>query len=289
MKLIAIDLDGTLLHSDHKISRENAEAIKFAQNLGIEVSICTGRYYADAKALIDEAGIKTHIISNNGASVCSKDGEFLETFELDSSALKDAVDWLERNDYFYEIENDFNNMYLDTAFDTLKDDFYRAKDKYNYSDDLHLNIVGALQSQANKLVLSSAEEILSVEDKPLNLQVVTFDQDKRQKAMDYCNSKPEFATFASTDYNFEVTQSITSKGHALKCLASHLNVSLDETMAIGDSFNDLSMLKVAHYSIAMGNAREEIKKLCSFTTLKNTENGVAHAIHTYIKKLNLYV
>ena len=127
MKLIAIDLDGTLLHSDHKISRENAEAIKFAQNLGIEVSICTGRYYADAKALIDEAGIKTHIISNNGASVCSKDGEFLETFELDSSALKDAVDWLERNDYFYEIENDFNNMYLDTAFDTLKDDFYTLK------------------------------------------------------------------------------------------------------------------------------------------------------------------
>ena len=136
-------------------------------------------------------------------------------------------------------------------------------------------------------MLSSAEDIFSIEDKPLNLQVVTFDQDKRQKAMDYCNSKPEFATFASTDYNFEVTQSITSKGHALKCLASHLNISLDETMAIGDSFNDLSMLKVAHYSIAMGNARDEIKNLCSFTTLKNTENGVAHAIHTYIKKLNL--
>lgn len=290
MKLIAIDLDGTLLNTHHKISKENADAIRMAQRLGIEVTICTGRYYADVKALADEAGIKTHIISNNGSSICSKDGQTIDSFQLNRVDLKEILTWLEKNSYSYEIATDFNNIYLKDAFENLEKDFYTAKkiDSSLEESALH-TVLGALRSQTNMMLLDSKEDILSLKDNLYNLQVVTFDKEKRKKGIEFCKSNGSFSVVTSSDFNFELVNNITSKGHALSVLGKYLNIDLTETMAIGDSFNDLSMLKKAKYSVAMGNAREEIKSICDFTTLKNNDNGVAHAINKYINKCNISI
>ena len=89
-------------------------------------------------------------------------------------------------------------------------------------------------------------------------------------------------TYSSNRY-MEFNSIHTSKGLALKNLAKHLNITIDETMAIGDHLNDLSMLEVAGLSVAVNNAQDEVKRICDVTTsLNNCEGGVAQAIEKYV-------
>ncbi|MFD6211573.1 HAD hydrolase family protein, partial [Peribacillus sp. NPDC060253] len=92
----------------------------------------------------------------------------------------------------------------------------------------------------------------------------------------------ELMVVSSADHNIEMTSKRASKGMALEKLAFLLNGSLDQAMAIGDSNNDLSMFQKVGYSVAMGNAKDVIKAVCTTTTLKNDENGVAYAIYRYM-------
>lgn len=87
----------------------------------------------------------------------------------------------------------------------------------------------------------------------------------------------------SSDRNFEVEHKDASKGNALCYLANHLSIPMQETVAIGDSYNDISMLTMAGKGIAMGNANDDIKAVCSKVTLTNVEDGVAHALFNILK------
>lgn len=110
MRLIATDLDGTLLNHKNEISTENAEALKFAQNQGIEVIIATGRTYADVNSICKKAGISTYIISSNGAAIHSIAGEEISSISIDRTDAKEILQYLEENNYYYEISNS-NNIF----------------------------------------------------------------------------------------------------------------------------------------------------------------------------------
>lgn len=80
----------------------------------------------------------------------------------------------------------------------------------------------------------------------------------------------------------EIAHADASKGHALQFMAGHLNIPMENTVAIGDNFNDLSMFEAAGISIAMGNAEEQVKARSTYVTKTHNENSVAHALRTYI-------
>jgi Cof subfamily protein (haloacid dehalogenase superfamily) len=110
----------------------------------------------------------------------------------------------------------------------------------------------------------------------------------KKKLEEGCTQFKKFSALtivSSANHNIEITSKNASKGIALERLVSLTNRSLEQTIAIGDSNNDLSMFQKAKYSVAMGNAKDEIKDACTMTTLKNDENGVAHAIYQYLDKL----
>ncbi len=94
MKLIALDLDGTLLNNKSIISKKNAEAIKYAQDKGIEITISTGRPHFDVCSICKKANISTHIIGSNGASIHFKDKKELYSIGIDKKDVKEILHWL---------------------------------------------------------------------------------------------------------------------------------------------------------------------------------------------------
>ncbi|HDR8095235.1 TPA: HAD hydrolase family protein, partial [Bacillus cereus] len=92
----------------------------------------------------------------------------------------------------------------------------------------------------------------------------------------------DLAITSSYWHNLEINHRDAQKGNGLYTLAEHLNISVENTVAIGDGLNDVSMMEKANISIAMGNAVEEIKAMCKYETLSNEEHGVAHALYKYV-------
>lgn len=103
MKLIAIDLDGTLLNSKHQVSLENENALRQAQRDGIEVVVSTGRAHFDVMSIFKPLGIKTWVISANGAVIHDPDGRLYHQETIDKQRAYDILSWLESENYYYEV------------------------------------------------------------------------------------------------------------------------------------------------------------------------------------------
>ncbi|MGW8956806.1 HAD-IIB family hydrolase [Paenibacillus sp. NPDC055715] len=123
--------------------------------------------------------------------------------------------------------------------------------------------------------------IPSYEDIPLDVEIYnvlcfSFDQAKLNRGRERYREFPGLNMVISLDRNFEVEHKDASKGNALRYLADHLGISMEEAATVGDSYNDIPMLTMAGKGIAMGNAKEDINAVCSEVTLTNVENGLAH-------------
>lgn len=103
MKLIAIDLDGTLLNSKHQVSLENENALRQAQRDGIEVVVSTGRAHFDVMSIFEPLGIKTWVISANGAVIHDPEGRLYHHETIDKKRAYDILSWLESENYYYEV------------------------------------------------------------------------------------------------------------------------------------------------------------------------------------------
>ena len=111
----------------------------------------------------------------------------------------------------------------------------------------------------------------------------SMNPEKLQLGRETFSSRTDVAMVVSFEHNFEMQHPDVSKGNALTKLAEHLNIPMKDTVAIGDNFNDVSMLKMAGLGIAMGNAEPEILAMAQSITRTNVEHGVAHAIHKLLE------
>lgn len=103
MKLIAIDLDGTLLNSSHQVSDENERALREARQAGIEIVVSTGRAHFDVHSIFEPLGIKTWVISANGAAIHAPDGRLYHCDAIEETRARGILSWLEENQYYYEV------------------------------------------------------------------------------------------------------------------------------------------------------------------------------------------
>lgn len=284
MKLIAVDLDGTLLNADSRISEVNASAVRKAQESGITVAIATGRAVYDVQEKLRESGLNAPVISANGAVVHDDQKHLLTSCPMDRSQAFSVLAWLEENEFYYEIMTDQaiyspqkGHQILTIEMDrvlsanpdvTLKELIYATEKQY---------------SQAGIVRIASYEHIPQ-EAEIYNILAFSLEEHKLEKGRSRFRNDSSLTMVVSSDHNFEVEDTRASKGNALSYLANHLGIPMEETVAIGDSYNDISMLTSAGKGIAMGNAHDEIKALCDEVTLTNIENGVAHAIERLLKE-----
>lgn len=286
IQIIATDLDGTLLNSEHKVSQENEQALKEAVEKGIEVVVSTGRAYFDVKSIFDQLGMNTWVISANGAVIHDPFGEVYHSTSLQEENAKRILAWLEERDYYYEV---FTNEAIFTpnrGRELLEIEMDRLKSANPDTDIKILEHAAEVQySQSGFAYIDTYEELFR-RDQQLsfhNILGFSFFHDRLKTGWETFGQDPNLTLVSSADHNFEIGSKDASKGQALTKLAEKLGIPLSQTAAVGDSLNDESMLRVAGVAVAMGNARKDIKELADQVTLTNDEHGVAHMIRHLLK------
>ncbi|MBL6010283.1 HAD family phosphatase [Bacillus halotolerans] len=281
MKLIAIDLDGTLLNSKHQVSSENENALRQAQRDGIEVVVSTGRAYFDVVSIFEPLGIKTWVISANGAVIHDPDGRLYHSETIDKKRAYDILSWLESENYYYEVFTDSAIYTPQNGRQLLDVELDRVKSANPEADLSVLMQAAEVQySQSGFAYIDTFQELFE-EDKQIdfyNILGFSFFKEKLEAGWQRYQEDKDLTLVSSADHNFELSSKKASKGQALERLAKRLNIPMNETVAVGDSLNDRSMLEAAGKGVAMGNAREDIKAIADAVTLTNDEHGVAHMI-----------
>lgn len=267
IKLVAIDMDGTLLDSDHRLSKENIKAIQELVKKGVHVVLCTGRPKSGVLPYFEELGLsgQHYAILNNGCAL-------YETENWDLIAYHEVPQ--NEVEHLFNQVNDFEDVYLTL---TTTESYITLGDK-----------VPKLIEEDAKLVFDTSFAI-SVEDyhkkpEPIFKAMYVAPKDKMDvfESHVYSILKDQFSTVRSQDYLFEVLPKGITKATGLSELIQSLGYDKSEVMALGDALNDLEMLEFVGLGVAMGNARDEIKEVADVITDTNDNSGVAKAIYQYI-------
>lgn len=274
IKLIATDMDGTLLNKNREISWGNLKALRYAKSKGVSLAIATGRAFFDVRHLMREADIDTHIIGTNGATIHSSDGKLLGADYLEQDdALKMIAELADQ--HFYIGVYTENHIYVpESGTDWL----YQELNRLHIHEDRSVGFQGATRDTFYR-TFSDWHELEKTGADFYKVIIFSYDDEKLQRARKKFEEQHRFSIVSSGIGNFEIMARNVSKGNALDHLAHYLRISLDEIMAIGDNYNDLSMFEVAGLSVAMGNADRDIKMHCDRETLDCQDDGVAHAIY----------
>jgi Cof subfamily protein (haloacid dehalogenase superfamily) len=283
MSLIAIDLDGTLINTEHKISKENIKAIKKAQELGHEVVIATGRAHFDVQSILKEEGLSLYTVGANGATVHSPAGTSILSVPMQGDKVKEIVKVLDKENIYYEVYSDDGIYTRSYAKNILLDEL--ASYKENVPEDEFAFMENQYEKQTGQfgyIYKEEHEELYTDKQLVYNINVFSFDNEKRLAVLDKFKDANDLTIVQSLEFNFELEHVNASKGKAITYLAKVLGMDIERSMAIGDSGNDISMLEVVSDSFAMGNANDLVKAHAKYVTDTNDKNGVAKAIYRFL-------
>jgi len=262
-RLIAMDLDDTLLHDDLTVSGPTREALKRAMDLGVHLTIATGRMYASARQIARQIELNVPIITYQGSLVRNLlDGQTLYERNVPVRAARLFYEYCREHGLHLQTYID-DQLFAAEENERLK--AYAAQSKIPYT----------IESQFGELVSTSTQQT----------KLIIIDEPSRLDAI-----KPELEALlgpgvhlTKSKSNFlELTHEEGTKGHALKFLAAHYGISMEETIAIGDAWNDREMIEAAGLGVAMANAVPELKALANFVTLSNNEDGVKYVLEKFV-------
>jgi Cof subfamily protein (haloacid dehalogenase superfamily) len=283
IKLLALDLDGTLLNSSGKISDANKKAIRNAEKKGVLVTIATGRRFRDARPVALEIELNAPVVCHNGALL--KFAGSLETVSVSLVPTKTVFEIIRvgksfGGDALVSCNPDTQGTLL---YDTVSDQNTPLKKYIVWATRLHGN--GAEDSVRH---VESLEKVVGDEQViHISFSGCCAPMDELQRFLE--NELGDSVNILTTIYPkldftlLDILPPNASKAHGLNYLAEIHGFSAENVMAIGDNFNDLEMLEYAGTSVVMGNAspalleREEF-----FSTVSNDESGVAVAIERFI-------
>jgi len=278
MKLIAIDLDGTLLSTKHQISEENKAAIKKVQDANHIVAISTGRAFHDTLAILKEAELDCPIITGNG-SISYHQTKMIRSLMIPAEGLQELVTILDDHQLYYEIYGSEGLYFLANGQEILTKEMNQGSD---LSREFCQYIMERQYKQQgwNYLEAKSSEYLSTLA--VYKIYCYSFNPEKLAGGQEILAKREDFSVIVSEKNSFEIVNKQSNKGAALVHLAKHLKIPQAQTVAIGDNYNDLSMFQVAGISVSMGNATQEIKNQSTYTSKSNDEHGVAHALKTYV-------
>ena len=272
VRLIALDIDGTLLDSRWQISEANRAAIAEAARRGIEVALVTGRRYDFAMPVARNLDAPLTMIVNNGAMIRSKEGRthlrHLLGRSIAERVLRRTIPWREGAAVIFDrpLENQLMLESIDPD-DSLRYAYYSRNKEF-------IGLAKPLESclTEDPIQVMFSGRVAPMRDAESALRGAEFAQEFALAVTCY-----ESNNFAMID----VINPICSKGASLAEWAAVRGFSREEVMAIGDNHNDLEMLNFAGIPVVMGNSVPELKKFGWHETASNDENGVAHAIQQF--------
>ncbi len=275
VKLIALDMDGTLFNSQSEISEKNIETLKRATEAGVAVAVATGRAYAELPIeMLYEVGIRYAITGNGSAVYRLPDKECIFSDCLDNEVVCKIIRELKQLDIYYDI-------YVDGRVYCPKSVCHNIR-KMDMPESLHEHI------ERTRIVVDDLEDYIRSCGKPVEKTTLNFAYLENGTCLGKAESAAILDRYPQVEYlsggfhNWEFTRAGVNKGTGLRFLAEKIGVPMEFTMACGDSENDLSMLMVAHIAVAMENAKPAVKEVSNYITLSNDESGVAHAIRHFV-------
>lgn len=270
IKLIALDLDGTTLNNDGRLSEITKQTLKTAIKKGVEVVIATGRVYAALpKEILAIDGIR-YCLSSNGANIINlKAKKLVYTNFIHPNIVETVVETLAKYDFMTEVFTG-GHAYIERS---IYKDIQKNGSGFKNTDYL---------LSTREPVENLFRYILGRKDFIENINLNFTDQNEKEMMKRVLEAIPGINVTSSFIYNLEICGMATSKADALNQLCKMLGLTTDELMACGDSDNDIEMLKVSGLSVAMGNANDEVKAVAKHIAPTNQENGVAWAIESFV-------
>jgi len=287
-KLMAIDLDGTLLNSYGEVSKETREALLKAKNNGTEVILASGRPISSTKTLALELGIDNYLISGNGAAVYDiKKEEIIYDRFLSKEQVINIAQLCEENSFFYNVYTEDEVITSSLNYNVL---FYHKENvKKPEEKRTHINVV---QNILEYIEQSGKDRFLKItvcdESKFIFNSII-----KKLKAIDgidildveYMSRKKikSGTDDISIEYYYtEITNENVNKWSAIEYLLDKLDIKPEEVMAIGDNFNDKEMIEASGLGVVMGNSNPKMKEIGDVIVADNNSEGVLEAINKYI-------
>jgi hydroxymethylpyrimidine pyrophosphatase-like HAD family hydrolase len=278
IKLIVIDIDGTLLNPDGTITARTRLAVQAVQQAGIVVTLATARRFHNTAAIAADLGLEGALIIYDGATVVQHPQNIVvSTRTLAPEIAQQAVDLLVKHhiqpvvhpptgldEQIWTGPPEFDNLWLEAYF-------------------------GAYPLQTHRMPYASL-----CAGHPGPLRVVAFDDEAIiQRALpDVAQLNCTWTTIKRGSYDcaeLAIMDKGCSKASAVKALAQTLHISLQEVMAIGDNNNDIEMLQAAGWGVAMGQASEAVQASANAVTASNAEDGAALAIERYALRRDLHI
>lgn len=264
MKIIALDLDGTLLNSEKIVSQRNYAALQEAAKQGNWIVPATGRALRAIPSQVLAFPFVRYVISINGANVADiRQQKTLLCAEIPQKRALELIEFATRYDAMYDC------YWQNTGW--VERDFLERVRYFNEDEEV-VQLIQKTRAPVENLldfIQSKAETIQKV-------QLCFRDMAERSIAAEaIAEAFPDIAVTSSFRNNLELNWKNANKGNALCFLAEHLQIPVADTIAFGDSSNDLAMLSVAGTSVAMGNAAPEMQVACDYVTRSNEDDGVA--------------
>lgn len=263
-KLLVLDLDGTLTNTKKEITLRNREALLGVQKEGTKLVLASGRPTYGIVPLANELQMEKNggfILSYNGGEIINREtGEMLYANILPDSVVPKLYECAKRHklailtyDKEYIITENADDEYVQKEAFLNKMQIRESKD---FLSDIHLPV-------AKCLIVGDPEKLLAVESE---LSILL---------------QGKISVYRSEPYFLELVPLGIDKAQSLAVLLKKLNIGREEMIAVGDGYNDLSMIQFAGVGVAMANAQEPVKEIADYITLSNDEDGVAAVVERY--------
>lgn len=276
IKLIASDLDGTILKDDYTIPEDNLKAIDSLKKNNIPFVVCTGKTYSVSKDICKNLNANYGIFGNGNQIINLATGEEIEKRVLTTDEIKTC----------FSIAKKYNlhiHAYSENTIITEKLMYMDLRSSILFSNTINFVIVDSILDYIEKektlilkLVISSSSKLNEVKEeleKITNLSIMHINKTGVYKD-----------TIINKEYEYlDISPSLVSKGNALNILKDYLNLDKENILSIGDNINDITMFESSGIGVAVNNAYDEVKKVANFTTSNSAENGgFAEAVYKFI-------
>lgn len=272
IKMIGLDLDGTLLTDKKELTDRTKAALRRAIELGITVLVASGRPWMGVpEELRNFPGMRYALTSNGARIIDTKDDRVIEEHLLSPELALKALAVCGKYDTLQEVYFDGQG--------------YAPEDQMAYVEKYHRNPSMCEYMRKTRLPVKDIRKLVEQENRGLDkVQALFADMDERETAWKELEQEKGLELVGSLQYNIEINAAGVNKGTGLVNLGRMLGIRREEIMAFGDGDNDIAMLREAGFGVAMANADEQVKAAADYITLSNEEEGVAEAIERLVLK-----
>ena len=269
IKLVAFDLDGTLLNDKKEITPETFATLEHAANMGVEIVPATGRFWNTITESIKDMKFVRYVISLNGADIIDvKEMKSLASFTIPIQRAETLCRVFDELPVLYDFISEGQG--------------YMRRDLYERIPEMMIGEWQVKIMQGMRLPVDDIYAALHQQNGVQKMQIYTLDKNLRENLLKSLPHVFPNALFTSSvPNNIEINDPKANKGDGLKFLAEYLRIPIESTLAFGDGLNDMSMIESAGIGAAMSNGIDELKAIADYIAPDNNHDGVAEGVRKF--------